>query len=168
MTPTQEFVARLAALGPAELAVLRRHAGRPLNQSLEAFDLFTGLWWPLRAKSQRAPRRQVAWLVAKLYARCPLVPSAEPTDTLPRRLGRVSRGPLATSHEARFSLVLSLPLAGLEPALTWAIDTVGALAAPRLNWTALIDDLSQWEKPSVRRSWAEQFLNSLKRSEDAH
>lgn len=162
MTPTQEFITRLAQLGPAELALLRWHAGQSLMASTDAFDLFTGLWWPLREKSPRAPRRRVAWLVAKLYAQRPLEASDDPADTLARRLGRCSRG-AAKAHRERFDALLNLPLAGLEPGLAWAIETVGAMAAPRLNWAALTDDLSQWERLSVRRRWAEHFLESLER-----
>lgn len=182
MTPTQEFVARLVLLGPAELATLRQHQGRPLSASLEAFDLFTGLWWPLRNKSPRAPRRQVAWLVAKLYARCPLQPTDQPTCTLPRQLARscvasaalLTRNRLAarphleraiSRFRARFDALLGLPLRRLEPALAWAVDTIAALDAPILNWAILLDDLSRWENYSLRRRWAEIFLDSLHQEE---
>ena len=80
MTPTEQYVKVLANLKSGELGLLRKHAGRGLDESVEGFDLFAGLWWPLRARNQCAPRREVAWLIAKLFAfRCV---AHSPGDTL--------------------------------------------------------------------------------------
>ena len=86
MTATEQYVEVLTRLKSGELGLLRTHAGQGLDESVEGFDLFAGLWWPLRAQTQRAPRREVAWLVAKLYAFQPLEHS--PGETLARQLGR--------------------------------------------------------------------------------
>lgn len=87
MTATQQFIGTLQSLKPGDLGRLRKLAGLPLDESVAGFDLFAGLWWPLREKTQRAPRREVAWLVAKLYAFCPM-PQVDGM-TLPVRLRRV-------------------------------------------------------------------------------
>ena len=52
MTSTEQYIVNLTQLKEGSLGLLRTHAGRRLDHSLEAFDLFTGLWWPLRQKSQ--------------------------------------------------------------------------------------------------------------------
>ena len=86
MTATEQYIQVLTRLKSGELGLLRQHAGRGLDESVEGFDLFAGLWWPLRAQNQRAPRRAVAWLVAKLYAFRPVEHS--PGETLAYQLGR--------------------------------------------------------------------------------
>ena len=67
MTQTEQFIRRLEMLQEADRSQLRRVAGKQLNEALQGFDLFTGLWWPLR-DGPAAPRKETSWLVAKLYA----------------------------------------------------------------------------------------------------
>ena len=83
MTATESYIAVLTSLKAGDLGLLRKHAGQGLDETVDGFDLFAGLWWPLRQRNQRAPRREVAWLVAKLYAFCPIPES--PGETLARR-----------------------------------------------------------------------------------
>lgn len=71
-TAAEQFIDALTGLKAGDLGRLRALAGQPLDASVDAFDLFAGLWWPLRQRSARAPRRTVAWLVAKLYAFAPV------------------------------------------------------------------------------------------------
>jgi hypothetical protein len=60
---------RLASqLDAASWAVLAEAADRPLNHSPAAFDIFTGLYWPLRNKDRTCPSRNAAWLSLKLMA----------------------------------------------------------------------------------------------------
>jgi hypothetical protein len=152
MTPTVEFINRLENLKEGERSRLRRLAGQPLNKTLQGFDLFTGLWWPLRHDSPVAPRRETSWLVAKLYGTFPIphvrldLPSERPT--LARLLGRCERPHPACAHAAllssatpdrepargqfiaarrhrrRFDAMLQAPLSALEPHLRWALDTI--------------------------------------------
>lgn len=85
MSQTAEYIKRLSALQEGERSRLRRLSSRSLDTTLQGFDLFTGLWWPLRVKSPATPRREPSWLVAKLFGafRVPHVrpdSGAGPTD----------------------------------------------------------------------------------------
>jgi hypothetical protein len=66
MTPTEQFIHKLEELQEGERSRLRRLAGQALDETLPGFDLFTGLWWPLRKDNPRAPERGSAWLVSCL------------------------------------------------------------------------------------------------------
>jgi CRISPR type I-E-associated protein CasB/Cse2 len=156
-TPTEQYVDRLALLKPGALGLLRTHAGQALDESIDGFDLFTGLWWPLRERNQRAPRREVAWLVAKLYASCPIPQSRG--DTLARQLRRCQPNEENAQQRFRkkFDEMLLLNLREIEPALRWSLGLVAA-SFRRLDWVKLTDDLSNWERESVRLRWAEEFL----------
>ncbi len=123
-TPTEQFINVLTKLKPGDLGMLRMHAGQGLDESVNGFDLFTGLWWPLRQANRSAPRRDVAWLVAKLYASCP-VPHV-PEATLALRLARCRpRDGDARERFCRtFDDVLLLPLDQIEQALRWAVGIV--------------------------------------------
>jgi CRISPR type I-E-associated protein CasB/Cse2 len=132
---------------------------------VDGFDLFAGLWWPLRAKNQRAPRRAVAWLIAKLYAVRPIEHS----------LGRTLAGQLARCRQhpdpkkdpvaQRMDRMLILPLARIEPALQWALNLIASKHL-MLDWVELTDDLSLWERESKRLKWAKEFLKTSQ--EDHH
>jgi CRISPR type I-E-associated protein CasB/Cse2 len=158
MTATERFIDTLQSLKPGDLARLRKHAGLPLDESVPGFDLFAGLWWPLREKDQRAPRREVAWLVAKLYAFCP-IPQVEGT-TLPLQLRRaIPADERATQRwQQKFDKLLMLPLSQIEPALQWAIRAAADIGAG-LDWVGLTDDLSFWEREAIRLKWARQYLH---------
>ena len=159
MKPTARYVQGLARLKAGDLGLLRTHAGRGLDETLYGFDLFTGLWWPLRQASQFAPRREVAWLVAKLYAFRPLGHASG--RTLAKCLARLRpRGEEARkSFDRRFDGLLTLPLREIEPALRWAADQI-AQAEGNLDWVRLTDDLSRWERETTRLGWAEQYLEA--------
>ena len=118
---------------------------------------------PLRAKTDHAPRRETAWLIAKLYAFHPLPQSRR--AHLARSLGRLRpyENPDRERFSERFDRLLLLPFSALEPALQWAINCVASATAsdsvPTLDWVSLTDDLSLWERESKRIKWAELFLN---------
>lgn len=157
MSATGDYVTALIQLKAGELSLLRSHAGQGLDERLEAFDLFSGLWWPLRQRSPTAPRREVAWLVAKLYAAFPL-----PLE-VGRRLGcemgacQPAADPGRARFARRFDRMLTLPASQMEPSLRWAL---GVLSRKRrgVDWVALTDDLSFWESEDTRLAWAEQFI----------
>lgn len=161
MSPTEEYVRGLRDLKAGDLGVLRSHLGQGLDESVDGFDLFAGIWWPLRARNQRAPRREVAWLIAKLYALRPIKHS--PGDTVARQLARCR--PDEETRRKRFEqkvdTVLSLPLEGIEPALHWALDVLASKDLG-VDWVRLTDDLSFWERPTARLRWAQEFLESSK------
>lgn len=162
MSATDEYIRKLIGLKSGELALLRTHAGQGLDESVEGFDLFAGNWWPLREKSERAPRREVAWLIAKLYAFSPL--GYSPEDELPLQLGRLQpRDPHSGQRfQCQFDNILTLPLSRLEPALRWALQEL-ADNDKKLDWARLADDLSRWERESTRLKWAGQYLKNAER-----
>ncbi len=163
--PTLEYVQRLESLKNGHRKLLRSWALARLHCDVEAFDIFAGLWWPLRQRSPRAPRREVAWLAAKLYGAFPL-PHAE-GHALPRELSLIrlragsERDCLAL--ERRFDALLASELQAIEPHLRWALATIQAKAhgAAYLDWVDLIDTLSRWETRRAREQWAELFERTL-------
>jgi len=165
-TATEQYIARLTKLGPGELGQLRAHAGRELDEDVDGFDLFAGLWWPLRRESPRTPRREVAWLAAKLFAACPLDNARLPGYTRGENgahfavlLGRLHRAKPERRERARqqFDQLLATPLSELEPALRQVLREL-ARAKASLDWAKLVDDLSAWEKNSTRKRWAKEYL----------
>lgn len=162
MTPTEQYIQVVTQMKIGEIGLLRSHGGHGLDQSVDGFDLFTGLWWPLRQKNERAPRREVAWLIAKLYAFRPMPHS--PGDFLARQLRRCqpSQEPARQRHQKLFDLMLLLPVARIEPALQWALNWVSSNRLG-LDWVRLTDDLSIWELERTRIQWAEQFLQTDER-----
>lgn len=160
MTATEQYINVLTKLKAGELGLLRAHAGQGLDESVDGFDLFAGLWWPLRQKNERAPRREVAWLIAKLYAFRPVPQS--PGEALACRLGRC-RPAKDTERERftqRFDRMLTLPLGKIESDLRWALDLLDSKNM-KFDWVKLTDDLSIWERESTRLEWAEDYLKTL-------
>ena len=155
MSLTDEFIARLADMEAGGLSRLRELAGQPLDETLQGFDLFTGLWWPLRSASPRAPERRSAWLVAKLYGAFPL-PNVRASlqDSLPAVLGRAERREKNERNRERFrcrfdALLLS-PFADLESHLRWALSVTSKALRGKsergIDWAQLADDLSLWKR----------------------
>jgi hypothetical protein len=182
MSQTAAFIARLTnerLLGPYEQSRLRALAGRGLDQDVEAFDLFTGVWWPLRQKNQNAPRREIAWLIAKSYAAFPIrhTPCERGGLTaLEVILGREERRLPEQDRwhfRQRFDSLLCTSLSDLESHLRWALSVVrDAVIAGRsqgIDWVQLTDHLSIWDRKEehrlardIRDIWAEHYLKSLK------
>jgi len=50
-------------------------------------------------------------------------------------------------------------VSGLEPHLDFALGLLQDFDAA-VDWAALTDDVSRWENPAVRQSWADQFLEA--------
>jgi len=164
VSPTEQFIQVLSELRIGDLGSLRTHTGQGLDESVDGFDLFAGLWWPLRQRNERAPRREVAWLIARLYAFCPV--SYSPGDTLARqlRLCQPNKDPARERFRQRFDRMLILPLDQIESALRWALDLV-ASSGRALDWVKLTDDLSIWERESTRLEWADQFIGNNERGQ---
>jgi CRISPR type I-E-associated protein CasB/Cse2 len=164
MTATEEFIKVLSNLKEGDLGILRKHAGQGLDESVNGFDLFAGLWWPLRAKSPRVPRRQTAWLVAKLYAFCSI--SQSPGETIAYQLRRCEprEERERKSFRQRFDELLKLPLDQIEPNIRWALDIIASKEL-KLDWVKLTDDLSIWQRESTRLKWAEEYIKTGERSE---
>lgn len=185
---TVDYIRRLEALHEGERSRLRSLAGQPLDARLDGFDLFTGLWWPLRQSTPNAPRRETSWLVAKLFgAFGSVVSHVRPEGlrmgpTLPAVLGlcepRQERdGP---RFRARFDALLCSPLPGLEPHMRWALGEVARAVQGRgpdargvkgIDWAQLLDDLSIWDRGEehrlgrdVRDIWAEAYLDAAEKT----
>lgn len=62
------FVAAAAQLDDTSWGVLANAANRGMDQDPAAFDIFTGLYWPLRNKHSTLPSRGAAWMALKLMA----------------------------------------------------------------------------------------------------
>lgn len=159
MTATEQFIDTLTRLKTGDLGLLRTYTGQGIDKSVKAFDLFAGLWWPLRQKSERAPRREVAWLIAKLYALCHVPHS--PGSALARQVRQCEprEEDARRRFRQKFDAMLLLPLDRIEPALHWAIAIVASGDKP-IDWAKLTDDLSIWERQSVRLKWTQEFLNT--------
>lgn len=158
MSPTEQFVEVMTLLKSGELGLLRTHAGQGLDKTVDGFDLFAGLWWPLRAKSARVPRREVAWLIVKLYALRPIRQS--PGKTLSSQLRRCQPPPTEKRKRKKFDEMLLSPLDKIEPALQWALDLIASRDL-ELDWVRLTDDLSNWDRESTRLKWAKEFLTPV-------
>jgi len=174
---TEEFIGKLEDLKEGERSRLRRLAGQPLDETLPGFDLFTGLWWPLRERNPQAPRRETSWLVARLYGAFPVphVRRDGAARALAQVLGTCERKPREENAQrrfrARFDALLCSPLPALEPHLHWALSVVADAVERRtctgLDWAQLLDDLSIWDrggehrrKRDIRDIWAEDYLNA--------
>lgn len=157
-TPTEQYIEILTGLKPGDLGLLRTHAGQGLDESVRGFDLFAGLWWPLQKRSQFAPRREVAWLVAKLYAFAPIPHSVG--DRLACQLRRCQPDEESSRKrfQQRFDEMLLMPLGRIEMKLRWALGQV-ADSGSSLDWVSLTSDLSIWEREAIRLKWAEEFLD---------
>ena len=170
MTSTELFVEALARLRSGDLAMLRAHAGQGLDESLQAFDLFTGLWWPVRQRNQRAPRREVGvagW------------PSCTHTAHLLHLPGRRSRancvGASRTMNDSARGFGRCLTCFWNHPSRRWNRFFSGRCARlrhcrckpavrPRLDWARLTDDLSLWHREKTKLSWAAEYVNHYERN----
>jgi len=157
MSATDEYIKSLEKLKSGDLGLLRTHAGQGIDETVDGFDLFAGLWWTLRQKNERAPRREVAWLIAKLYAFSPIPHSPGELLAYQLRRCRPNTEMEKTHFIQKFDRLLTQPLDGIEPAIQWAL---GLLASNGMNldWVKLTDSLSQWERESTRLEWANQFV----------
>lgn len=179
MSQTTAFIARMAGeriIGPGERARLRSLAGCGLDEDTPGFDVFTGLWWPLRQKNKSAPPREIAWLVAKLYAASPIPHVRSNADEGPSLAQVLGRSEPREEHarkrfRRRFDSLLCTPLGALEPHLRWALsivrDAVVAGRSQGIDWVELTDHLSVWDRGEehrlqrdIRDIWAEQYLEA--------
>ena len=181
MSQTAEYIKRLSELEEGERSRLRRLAGKPLDATLQGFDLFTGLWWPLRANSPKIPRREPSWLVAKLFCafRVPhVLLESGPGPSLPGVMGRCEPHDeeRRKRFRTRFDALLCTSLSSLEPHLRWALAEVEKAVDGRVphagdvkgfDWVILLEDLSIWDpgeehrrERDVRDIWAELYLNA--------
>jgi len=65
---TRRFIAATKRLDAGAWIALAAAAGRSMEEHPAAFDIFTGLYWPLRSGQDRLPSRGAAWMILKLMA----------------------------------------------------------------------------------------------------
>ena len=163
MSATEMYIDVLTRLKTGELGLLRNHAGQGLDETVDGFDLFTGLWWPLRQqRGGPPPRREVAWLIAKLYAFHAIPHSSNDTLACQLRVCQPNKDPERKRFRERFDRMLLLPLDRIEPALQFALGRIASNTG-QLDWVKLAKDLSDWERESTRLKWAEEFLQTDER-----
>ena len=162
MNQTALYIAKLESLKTGDLGLLAINLGKGLDESIQGFDLFSGLWWPLRKKNPQVPRRKVAWLIAKLYASCPVPHSTG--HYLPVQLALCVPHDLREKYrfKRRFDLLLTMPVGQIEQEIRWVLGKMASRKL-KLDWVQLTGDLSNWERERTRFKWAEQFLNELER-----
>lgn len=157
MSATQDYIKVLTELKPGNLGLLRTHSGKGIDESVDAFDLFAGLWWPLRQKNQKAPRRKVAWLIAKLYAFCPLEYAPSKTLMAQIKLCQPYEAQAKKRFIQRIDKLLTLSIDEIETSLQWALLELSSESL-KLDWVKFTDDLSIWERESKRIEWANEYL----------
>ena len=62
------FVSAAAQLDGTAWGILANAAGLSMDEDPAAFDIFTGIYWPLRNKHSTLPSRNAAWMALKLMA----------------------------------------------------------------------------------------------------
>ncbi|HQF67875.1 MAG TPA: type I-E CRISPR-associated protein Cse2/CasB [Candidatus Cloacimonadota bacterium] len=161
---TVDFITSLENLKEGDLGILRKLRGARLDEELPGFDLFTALWWPLRQKNQRAPKREVAWLIAKLFAEFRFEQREE--ATLPILMGSICRklGPKKELPRvlARFDQLASLDIMHMEEPLLVIMGILRKHQQVYFDWVDLTDVLSFWEQETVKREWSDSFTKAYK------
>ncbi len=165
-----ERIVSAPGLKGGHLARLRALAMKKLSADVSAYDLFTGLYWPIRGRSPRAPRRNDAWILAKLYAKFPWVPSADNVHTLPEHLSRLCLTLPTASLARRFDRLFVMRGKDIELALQQLLAlTRKPLQAsavthpllpgkfPPLNWSRLLHEMRDWD--TVRFSWVNKITS---------
>jgi CRISPR type I-E-associated protein CasB/Cse2 len=163
MNATEQYIDILTNLKSGQLGLLRTHIGQGLNETVDGFDLFTGMWWPLRQKYERSPRREVAWLIAKLYAFASIQHTTGALFAQQLRRCAPYEKRSQERHQQRFDQLLQLSLDDIEPAMQWALNHLSTHHL-QIDWVKLTDDLSIWERESTRLKWAEQYISLYERS----
>jgi hypothetical protein len=161
---TVRYIDNLSNLKSGEISILRTMRHKDLDEDLDGFDLFTGIWWPLREKNQRAPQRETAWLIAKLYACYPLPQVNE--SFMPVLLGMLAQynDVLAKQITKLNDTIVSTPVPMLELPLGQAIRKIQKKFTG-LDWVSLTDTLSRWGYNKQREVWVQAF-NSAKYSRE--
>ncbi len=186
MSQTLAFINKLENLGEGERSRLRRLAGQPLDKTLQGFDLFTGLWWPLRATNERTPRREISWLVAKLYGACSVAhirPEPGWGPSFSAALGRCEPDDppeyrARNSFRRRFDTIICSRLSDIEPRLHWGLREITKAVAGRvayarsltgIDWALLLDDLSLWNREyNLDDTWQKSRWNAHERLVHCH
>ena len=160
-TPVDEFVGKLEALtqrdaARADLARLRRCAGRSLAECPEVFQLFYRLLpYPVHGDDREEERY---FLVAMLFA---LDPRSSGARDFGASMAAVagSRGAGREGVDRRMAVLLDAPADDLAFRLR-QIVALAAAADIGINWRSLLGDLLWWDHPArrVQRRWARSYF----------
>lgn len=160
-TLVEEFVGRLEALGGrdaqrADLARLRRCAGRSVAECPEVFQLFYRLLpYPVRGDDEK---EELYFMVATLFALNPRSSTARDFGATMSAVAG-SRGGGREGVDRRMAVLLDAPLDDLP----FRLRQVVALAASTdigINWRSLLSDLLWWGHSArrVQRRWARSYF----------
>jgi CRISPR type I-E-associated protein CasB/Cse2 len=180
MSQTDDYVAMLndsSMLTISDKNILRSAIGKGPNDSSKAFDIFSGIWWNQRKKSPFAPRREVAWLIAKLFSQFQIPHfrnNEESKSTFAVIIGRSEPHDEKEQkrYRNRFEALLQSSLQNIETHLHWGLSLVKNKAELGLihgfDWVQLTDDLSIWDrgkahrrKIDIKEDWAKNYYNNI-------
>ena len=155
------FVERLYALSKeagscADLAKLKRCAGRPLSDSPRAFPVFYGILPAMLRGDEGAEDR--LFLCATLYAQNPRQAADGNLGTALARLAD-SRGDGRDGVDRRFAALLDADVQALPFRLRQLVSLLDS-AEIGVNWRSLSQDLLWWDHPQhrVQRTWARSYF----------
>lgn len=66
----KKFVKAAQRLADSDWAAIARCSGKPMSHDVEAFDIFSSIYWGIRGKEPSAPSRDAAWMTLKLMSTC--------------------------------------------------------------------------------------------------
>lgn len=139
----RRFVAAAAGLDYGSWNVIANAAQKGLAVDPAAFDVFTGIYWPLRTKDPSAPSRNAAWVALKLMA------SAGDQRPVRGRLSGAFRPwehlELAASPAKKKRYPRAVPDAGRLEAELRGIIRAAAIKTPsvRVDWAGLCQFLHE-------------------------
>lgn len=133
-------------LNYADWLTLASAAYHTMEASPAAFDILTGLWWPLRKRVSNIPSRNAAWLTLKLMAAAPAQAREPHTGAFFCPLEKLATRQLSQPGprlHTESPYPVSLPRGlRLEAALRAAIEThVKQRTAPPIDWVGLCSRL---------------------------
>ncbi|MHB9130027.1 MAG: type I-E CRISPR-associated protein Cse2/CasB [Armatimonadota bacterium] len=162
-TAIEAFVSRLEELcerdGPAraELARLKRCAGRPLEECPEIFPLFYRLL-PAQIRGNE-------WAEADYFTVATLFPLAPKRFTgdfgVTMRRMKTSAGEQDDGVTRRMTVLLDCARSDLSFRLRQLVQRAKALEAP-IDWRVLLHDLQRWDHPRriAQKNWARNYFGS--------
>jgi len=149
---TEEFIRAITDLKTGDLGLIRAMSHKSMDEDMLAFDLFTAIWWPLREKNPRAPKREVAWLIMKLYSAYPI-----PHQAGAALCSRLREIPGDSPAGKILDYLINLSLDELELPLQDLLRLLKKVNCSSLDWVKLTDDLSGWDFDSVRAGWISDY-----------
>jgi len=147
---TEAYINNLTSLKHGDLGKIR--SMQYMDNDIQGFDLFTSIWWTLREKSPRAPKREAAWLIMKLYAAYP-IPHLEGTSLC----ARLKEIPVPNPAGKILDSLINLSLIELEKPLLSLLRLIYKNSCESLDWVKLTDDISGWDFGYIRSGWINEY-----------